>query len=85
MDQRTKTSRHTASVKSERVVTLDLGFADIRKFPPADHSGLIVLRVADQARGHILGVMAMVLRLLEREPLEGRLWIVTDAAVRIRR
>ncbi len=66
------------------VVTLDLDFADIRAFPPAGNSGLIVLRVADQSRRHVLTVMAQVLDLLQREPVAGRLWIVSEAGVRIR-
>ncbi|MBS0208101.1 MAG: DUF5615 family PIN-like protein [Planctomycetes bacterium] len=66
------------------LVTLDLDFADIRNFPPADHAGLIVLRVANQSRSHILSVVRRILDLLPREPITGRLWIVSEADVRIR-
>jgi predicted nuclease of predicted toxin-antitoxin system len=66
------------------VVTLDLDFADIRTFPPAAYAGLIVLRVGDQSRPHILSVMARVIELLKSETLKGQLWIVSEADVRIR-
>ena len=65
-------------------MTLDLDFADIRTFPPANHAGLIVLRVGDQSRPHVLKVMSQVLDLLKQEQLVGRLWVVTEAGVRIR-
>ncbi|HEX3658904.1 MAG TPA: DUF5615 family PIN-like protein [Pirellulales bacterium] len=66
------------------IVTLDLDFADIRVFPPADYAGLIVFRVVDQSRPHLLNVVGRTLDLLEREPVAGRLWIVPAAGVRIR-
>ena len=65
-------------------MTLDLDFADIRAFPPATNSGIIVLRVGNQSRPHVLEVMKRVLELLKTEPVAGRLWIVTEAGVRIR-
>jgi predicted nuclease of predicted toxin-antitoxin system len=66
------------------LVTLDRDFADIRAYPPADHTGLIVLRVGNQSRRHVLNVTTRVLDLLKREPVAGRLWIVSEAGVRIR-
>ena len=66
------------------IVTLDLDFADIRSYPPASHAGMIVLRLARQSRGHILQVMRAVVPLLGSEQLAGRLWIVSEAGVRIR-
>ena len=66
------------------LVRLDLDFADIRVFPPAASSGMIVLRVADQSRQHILDVVGKILNLLKSEPVAGRLWIVSEAGVRIR-
>jgi predicted nuclease of predicted toxin-antitoxin system len=70
--------------ENRAIVTLDLDFADIRAFPPATNSGIIVLRVGNQSRPHVLEVMKRVLELLKTEPVAGRLWIVTEAGVRIR-
>jgi predicted nuclease of predicted toxin-antitoxin system len=76
-------AKHCAS-EGRALVTLDLDFADIRAFPPAATPGIVVLRVHDQSRPHVLRVMDHVIDLLKRENVTGRLWIVTDAGVRIR-
>ena len=66
------------------VLTLDLHCADIRVYPPADYSGMIVLRPARLDKQRVLSVMQRLLRVLDEEPLSGRLWIVDEASVRIR-
>jgi predicted nuclease of predicted toxin-antitoxin system len=66
------------------LVTLDLDFADIRSFPPAASPGIIVLRVNNQSRSHVFGVVQQMIGLLNREAIDRRLWIVTEAGVRIR-
>jgi predicted nuclease of predicted toxin-antitoxin system len=66
------------------LITLDLDFGDIRTYPPSLYDGLIVLRVADQSRSNILQVMERVIDALPHHPLEQRLWIVTNASIRIR-
>ena len=65
-------------------MTLDLGFGDIRTCPPERFAGLIVLRLNQQNRGHVLAVLPRVLQLLKTEPLEGRLWIVDEQSLRVR-
>ncbi|NLS95985.1 MAG: DUF5615 family PIN-like protein [Planctomycetaceae bacterium] len=66
------------------VVTLDLGFADIRTYPPSDYAGIIVLRLARLDKPRVLSVLQRLLPVLEREPLVGKLWIVEETSVRIR-
>ena len=66
------------------LITLDLDFANIQTYPPQDYPGLIVLRVADQSRPHILRLLGGLFDLFDREPLAGRLWIVEETRVRIR-
>ena len=66
------------------LVTLDVGFADIRVYPPRQFAGLIVLRVTNQSRRNILRVFPRILSLLKSEPLAGQLWIVDDYGVRVR-
>ena len=81
---------HSIVNEGRAIVTLDLDFADIRALPPATTPGITmllvhtVLRVHDQSRPAVLRVMAHVIDLLKSEPVAGRLWIVTDAGVRIR-
>lgn len=66
------------------LVTLDLDFGNIREYPPEHYRGLIVLRVIDQSRRHVLNVIERVIAVLDRAPLEGHLWVVSEGGVRIR-
>jgi len=66
------------------LVTLDLDFADIRTYPPTQYPGLMVLRVIRQDKRHLIEVFQRTIPLLMREPIEGRLWIIEEARVRIR-
>lgn len=66
------------------LVTLDLGFADIRTYPPEDYHGLIVLRLKQQDKAHVVEVLERLLPMLETESLASRLWIVEEKRVRIR-
>ena len=66
------------------LVTLDLDFADIRNYPPAEFPGLIVLRLRRQDKPYVLGVLTRLVRVIGTEPLEEHLWIVEESQVRIR-
>lgn len=66
------------------LVTLDLGFADIRTYPPNEYPGLIVLRLNRQDKPHVLTVLEQLLPRLAEEPLVNRLWIVDENRLRIR-
>lgn len=66
-------------------VTLDVGLADIRAYPPAKQAGVIVLRTPDQRVETLTAVIRRVIRLLGTEPLTGALWLVDTRRVRIRR
>ena len=66
------------------LVTLDLDFGNIREYPPEDYPGLMVLRVVDQSRPHVLQVFSQVFELLPRQPLSGHLWVISESGVRIR-
>ncbi|MBM3270031.1 MAG: DUF5615 family PIN-like protein [Candidatus Sericytochromatia bacterium] len=66
------------------LVTLDVGFGDIRTYPPATTPGLLVLRPRSQFKGHVLALVTRILALFETEQLEGRLWVVEEHRVRIR-
>ncbi|HSB80737.1 MAG TPA: DUF5615 family PIN-like protein [Candidatus Methylomirabilis sp.] len=72
-----------ATRESRALITLELDFADIRSYPPEQHSGLLVFRLHRQDKPAVLRALRSVLPLLQKESLIGRLWIVTDASVRI--
>ena len=66
------------------LVSLDLGFADIRRYPPQASPGVIVLRLENQAKDRVLAALSRVCELLSEEPLEGRLWIIDESRLRVR-
>ena len=69
----------------ERVlVTLDMGFADIRSYPPESLPGLIVLRLAKLDKTSVLDTVRRTIPLIGQEPLAQHLWIVEDTRIRIR-
>lgn len=63
---------------------MDLDFGNIREYPPEHYHGLIVLRAVDQSRRHVRSMIDRVVTVLDRAPLEGRLWVVSEAGIRIR-
>ena len=65
------------------VVTLDLDFADIRAYPPADYPGIVVLRLARLDKRRVLSIMQRLVALVAQEPLAGKLWIVDESSVRV--
>ncbi len=66
------------------LVTLDTDFTDIRTYPPEQFSGLIVLRLKQQDKRHVMKVFTRIMRLLPGASLEHRLWIVQEKGIRIR-
>lgn len=82
-----KPDHHIAKIcqQEERIiVTIDLDFADIRAYPPADYAGLIVFRLSHQDKFHVLAVCQRLLAVFERETPQQKLWIVEDNRIRIR-
>jgi predicted nuclease of predicted toxin-antitoxin system len=70
--------------ESRALVTLDVGFGDLRRYPPHAYAGLLVLRMHSQDRAHVLKVVERLLPMLDTEPLAGNLWVVEEHAVRVR-
>ena len=74
----------TCRNESRALLTLDAGFGDLRAYPPQDYSGIIVLRLENQSRKHVLSVLPKIIDLLRTEAVEKRLWIVEENTVRMR-
>ena len=70
--------------ESRVLVTHDLGLADVRRFPPASHSGLVVLKPARQGPVHSARVLELIRERLRSAELSGQLWIVGESGLRIR-
>jgi hypothetical protein len=83
----TDDGRLAAVCRAERraLLTLDHDFLDIRTYPPQDYSGIIALKLRSQDKPHVLQTLRdRIVPKLSTEPVEGRLWIVDEASIRIR-
>jgi predicted nuclease of predicted toxin-antitoxin system len=66
------------------LVTLDLDFSDVTRFPPARAAGIVVLRLPKNPTLPALeSLVDSFLRSLGTTPLTGRLWIVEPGRIRI--
>jgi predicted nuclease of predicted toxin-antitoxin system len=71
-------------VERRILVTLDLGFSDIRSHPPSEFEGIIVLRLARQDKPYVLTIIQRLTITLTSEGLRGKLWIVDEKRIRVR-
>jgi predicted nuclease of predicted toxin-antitoxin system len=72
-----------ASAEDRILVTLDLDFADIRRYPPSNHPGIWVLRPRSQSIDNVLTLLKGALAVFETESAANQLWIVESGRVRI--
>lgn len=72
-------------VQEERcLVTLDLDFADVTRFRPANTGGIVVLRVPRNPSLPLLEELIQhVLQALQQMPIKGDLWIVEVGRIRV--
>ncbi|WP_419165515.1 DUF5615 family PIN-like protein [Candidatus Palauibacter sp.] len=66
------------------IVTLDKDFSDIRAYPPSRFAGLVVFRLQNHARDHVLRIGRRFLRAVQDTDLQGQLWIVEETRIRVR-
>jgi predicted nuclease of predicted toxin-antitoxin system len=66
------------------LITLDVGFGNIRTYTPRMSAGIIVLRLGRQSKPVVLAAIAEVAAAAVAEPVTGKLWIVEDGRLRIR-
>lgn len=74
----------TCKLEQRALITLDNDFGNIQAYPPAEHFGLVVLRLAQMDKVNILNVLTRLVERFKRDPLSGRLWVVEAHRVRIR-
>ena len=66
------------------LVTLDLDFADITRFPPSSGNGIVVVRLPVNPSIDLLNkLIGQFLKTLEKTPIEKKLWIVEMNRIRI--
>ena len=66
-------------------ITLDLDFADIRRYQPGSHHGILLLRARSRSRPAVLQVLQRVLREQQLDSLSGCLAVADETHTRIRR
>ena len=72
--------------REQRVlVTFDLGFADVRAYPPGTHPGVIALRLSDQQPAAVVDVLRRLVAEIDLDTLVGCLAVVSESRMRIRR
>jgi predicted nuclease of predicted toxin-antitoxin system len=76
-----------AACKSEgrTLITLDVGFGDIRAYPPEGYAGIVLLRPRNQGKAASLALLRdrVVPRFAVESP-SNALWIVEEQGIRIR-
>lgn len=65
------------------LVTLDTDFANIQEYAPSEYPGIVVFRLGQQGKRHIVTVAKRWVSLLKSEELGRRLWVVDEIRVRI--
>jgi predicted nuclease of predicted toxin-antitoxin system len=66
------------------LISLDLDFANIRAYPPAEYPGIIVLRSKTQDKRAVLALVHRLVLVLANRAPAGELWIVERDRVRFR-
>jgi predicted nuclease of predicted toxin-antitoxin system len=65
-------------------VTLDLDFADVRRYRPGSHPGILLLRAGNRSRAAVLTVLQRVLNERRLDSLMGCLAVADEVHTRIR-
>jgi len=72
------------SAESRCLVTLDLDFSDVTRFPPERGAGIAVIRVhRNQSLSILEQLIGLLLQGLSRMSIENKLWIVEATRIRI--
>lgn len=74
----------TCSAEKRCLVTLDLDFSDVLRFPPGKTAGIAVIRLPKNPSLLLLeSLVRQLLKAISRMPIEKQLWIVEPGRVRI--
>jgi len=67
------------------LVTGDKGFADLRRYPPGSHTGVILLRPGEENRRSFIELARRAIGSLDLDSLAGSVIVATPKGIRIRR
>ena len=71
--------------ESRFLITLDLDFSDVRRFPPGTHPGILLVRARSKSRQAVLEILQRTLAEQPLESLRGCLVVADERLTRIRR
>ena len=75
---------HVCLQEKRCLITLDLDFSNVLRFPPEPTTGIVVLRpVGKQTIFALILLSQQVLDALKQETTDGKLWIVEHGRIRI--
>ena len=75
---------HAAASEQRLLMTFDLDFADIRRYPLGSHAGIVVFRLNDQRWAALKGPVRRLIDSGILDRVQGGLAIVDELRVRIR-
>ncbi len=75
------------AVQSEQrfLITADKGFADVRRYPPGMHNGVLLLRPNQDGIWPMIELLEKVLQDYDLRNLSGTVTVVTPRGIRVRR
>jgi hypothetical protein len=73
-----------ARSESRVLITLDKGIADVRRYPPRDYAGIVLLRPPSTGRLSVVQFARKRLPQILAADLAGRLVVVSKDSVRVR-
>jgi predicted nuclease of predicted toxin-antitoxin system len=76
---------HRVQAERRWLLTADKGVADLRRYPPGSHAGIILLRPQEESRRPYLELAAVAEERLILEGMAGAVAAVTERGIRIRR
>ena len=72
--------------KGGGLITADKGFADLRRYPPRRHAGVILLRSSEESSRRSYSDLAVkTIRRLKLDEIAGAVIVATHRSIRIRR
>jgi predicted nuclease of predicted toxin-antitoxin system len=74
-----------AAQEGRVIITLDRRFADVRRHPPGQHPGILVLRLPDQSPAQVEAVLVSFLEQHNLDDMLGCIVVIEPSAVRVRR
>jgi predicted nuclease of predicted toxin-antitoxin system len=66
------------------LITSDVDFSDVRKFPPGTHGGIVVLRPRRESVPQFVKLLEWLLEMENLETLVGKVSVVSFGRIRIR-